>query len=181
MIQTGDVILIRSKGFLPWCIRRITGGHENHSETAKVTDYSGDVFLQTVGARSEGVVPMDFVKYFSNPDITYIKVIRYDYVNDLIRKEIYKQMVFLEGAAGYDHSDLLWHYLKAYARLRLTGEWKWTGNKSTDKFACWQLSQYFHKVIFPTWCDARISEFTEPNHKVIFEGKPKDLCEILSL
>ena len=181
MLKTGDILLIRSKGFLPWCIRRITGGYENHSETAKETDMSGELYLQTVGARGEGVVPMDLVKYLSDPKIINVRVVRYNYITDTIKKEIYRQMVLLEGSAGYDYTDLFWNYLKSYVRFRFTGKWKWSGNKSKNKFACWQLSQYFHQTIFKTWWDARIKEFTEPDHDIVFNGKPEDLCELLSL
>jgi hypothetical protein len=171
-LQTGDTIEICSNGFLPSIIRKITGSWFNHTETVKVTDLGGDLYYQVVGARDEGVVPAPLADYLLNPKIEKVKIIRYDYVVDSIRKEIYNQMVRLEGSAGYDYKDLLWDYLKSYARLKLTGKWKWSGNKSTDKFACWQLTQYFHQSIFPTWWDARAKEFEEKPHRVIYQGKP---------
>ena len=181
MLKTGDIVLIRSKGFLPWAIRLITLSWFNHTETAKETRLSGETYLQLVGARAEGVVPAPVKDYLLSGKVKKIKVIRYDYCNETVQKEIYNQMVRLEGVAGYDYADLFVNYLISYIKYWFTGKWKWVGNKSTDKFPCWQLSQYFHQPIFKSWWDARAHEFEKQTNDLIFEGKPEDLCELLSL
>ena len=138
MIQKGDLILFRGKGFAAWCIRTATGSPWIHTENVVQVGYqlctigsfaprvARRALEEVIGGRNDYIVLRPYTvhpEYESRLNHHYMTGTKYDYWG------IFGQM---------------WYHL--------TGRRRWRGQKeawASDSLYCSELSAYAHGR--PNW------------------------------
>ena len=155
-LQTGDVILVDTEGFVASTIDEVQGNDWNHA--GFVINISGKTFIFEAIPSGVAFTPLDdYIKRMEDEDINILHL-RHKYVNWKTVDDI-KLLHFLLPLtkAFYGYDNLIIYQLVKYITKKLFGKEIWIGKgekKSTKRFICGKLVAYiFHHNfgIFKEW------------------------------
>jgi len=119
-LRTGDILLYRSKGFLPKAIRFFTRGKFNHVSIA--VEFWGEMFVAE--SESKGFVPNKVRESIKGSDVWVMR-----YLQPINQRSFAMRITGMLGKHRYDFASLLLFQVW-YA---LTGEWIGKKDKHASK------------------------------------------------
>lgn len=153
-LQTGDIILISSEGFVPEIIQRFQGNKWNHAGI--IIKIESDCYISE--ATENGVIFSPLSKYFSNTDHYDIRVLRYRKDLNYNRKKIITRLALTSTNRGYDFLNLVFHQVIKFTTKAIFGKPLWIGAKNdragAKRFVCgeWVGYLYFYILgLFEDW------------------------------
>ena len=141
-VQTGDILLYKSKGFLPRAIRWFTRTDVNHVSIA--IEMWGEMFVfESIG---KGFVPQRIEDSIRGKDITVMKP-----TFNINSRELSIFTVSMAGHHRYDFASLLFFQPIYTITKRLFGKGWWIGKKdekAIKRLYCSEAIAYIHNYFY---------------------------------
>jgi len=145
-LNTGDILLVNSKGFLPRAIQLFQGNEYNHA--AMYVSIWDEPFVAE--ADKKGVQFTHLDHYTSNPDRYKLMFLKPNFYID--ERQFALQATSLAGSVNYDFINLFIHQ----SIKMVTGKWIGRkGKKASNRFICGEFVAYVYcectETVFQEW------------------------------
>lgn len=153
-LKTGDILLYRSKGVLPWLIRLFTNSHVNHA--AICVEIWGEMFVAE--SESKGFVLNKIGDSVRGSEIWVMR-----YIKPIDYKSFAVRIASMLGKHRYDFASLLFFQVW----YSLTGEWVGKNDKHASKrlYCSEAIAYIYSRELF------EMLEWWKYNPKMVWEEK----------